>query len=232
MRSSRRRARAGAAAALVLACTGSVRAQDAPDWRALCDARLPPGVVEATASALPVEFLSDETLAQLSSRIPHRPEERVLGVTQTHLNLAAGIRGMSLATPAGTCFRPSITIALKLRMQVRVAAEFPQGTCAHDAVLEHERRHVRANLEQLEVTRAWLQAELVRRHATDVVYGGSQREQVQRAEAQRQAWASLAKQKFAEVNLVHARIDSADEYRRTASLCDGQVARILRGGNP
>ncbi len=221
-----------ATATLLLAHAGPTRAQDASAFQSFCESRLPPGSVEVTASAEPVQTLSDEPLARLSSRIAHRANEHVLGVTQTHLSLSASVRGRSLTLPAGTCFRPNIAIALKLTQQVRVAVEFPPGTCSHDAISDHETRHVQANLRQLDATRQWLQDELARRYENRVLYGASPRELTARVEADRQEWLALAKRKFSEVNAIHARIDSTDEYQRTSTLCSGQIARVLRAATP
>ena len=229
---SGRATQALAAAALLLAFAGTTRAQVASAFQSFCETRLPPGGVEVTASAEAAQFMSDEPLARLSSRIAHRANEHVLGVTQTHLSLAAEARGRTLTLPAGTCFRPKIAIALTLTQQVRVAAEFPPGTCSHDAVREHETRHVQANLRQLDATRQWLQDELARRYENRVLYGASPRELRAQAEAERQDWLELAKQKFSEVNAIHARIDSAEEYQRASTLCNGQVARVLRAATP
>jgi len=76
-----------------------------------------------------------------------------VGLTLNAFALRISTEGEWVDPPeGGSCFWPGrVEVVLSIpQMMVFLAAEYPEGSCQYNAILEHENEHVRTNLEVLE----------------------------------------------------------------------------------
>jgi hypothetical protein len=173
--------------------------------------------------------LSYEELTRLAG---YEGEGRwVLGLTRPALQVEAqwGFSALSDARSGLTCLRPSLTMTLRYRpVQVYVASEFINDSCAYDFVLRHEMRHVDVHVRRLREVALQLQAELQDRLA-GVVHVGRRDELQGRLQAEVTGrWLPRAERDLQDVRREHQLIDSPEEYQRALTACEGRIAAHLR----
>jgi hypothetical protein len=128
------------------------------------------------------------------------------------------------------CLRPRIVVELALRSTVYVAREFAPGSCAHEAIREHEMRHVRANEHAFEAAAAHLEQQMLAHFDGRIFYGDVQAMLAELEASVESVWLPAVRGKFNEVERVHAAIDSPQEYAGNRTICQGEVVHVLRGG--
>jgi hypothetical protein len=140
-----------------------------------------------------------------------------------------GFSALSDARSGLTCLRPSLTMTLRYRpVQVYVASEFINDSCAYDFVLRHEMRHVDVHVRRLREVALQLQAELQDRLA-GVVHVGRRDELQGRLQAEVTGrWLPRAERDLQDVRQEHQLIDSPEEYQRALTVCEGRIAAHLR----
>lgn len=231
-----RRGRQAVAGALLvlLSCLGSGQALAAgPEaLRAACERRLPPGRVQVRTDPVDPVVESRMSYAELTRLAGREGDGRwVLGLTRPALQVEAQWGFSSLSDPRSglSCLRPSLTMTLRYRpVQVYVASEFIDDSCAYDFVLRHELRHVDVHVRRLREVALQLQAELQDRLA-GVVHVGRRDELQGRLQSEVTGrWLPRAERELQDVRREHQLIDSPEEYERALTVCEGRIARHLR----
>lgn len=207
-------------------------AQDPSDrWQALCEAQLPPTVVEVKAEPAPVRHRSDRSVADLM-QIQRLPQENAftLGLTELQLGTRIAFRGPTLSHPRErlVCMRPAITVTLSLDPHVvSVASEFEQGSCAHRHILAHEMRHVQVNQLTLSTAAARMREGMQRSFGNKVYYGEAQELQERLTRHIREQWLPWVQAQMTHTLQRHREIDTPEEYARNRTVCGGEIARTL-----
>lgn len=127
------------------------------------------------------------------------------------------------------CYRPAISITVGYEpLQIAVAQPFAAGTCAFDAIVEHEREHVNIYSQFLSFASRSIEAQLRERIAGNVRYASS----IDAANAQmRQLLRSqvheIVRAELARGQPLHDEFDSIDESLRLLNACNGEIRRGL-----
>ncbi|MDH3474693.1 MAG: hypothetical protein OEM59_13490 [Rhodospirillales bacterium] len=100
--------------------------------------------VEVTIELPEVRLDRSLSRAQLGGMALHGPDERVLGLTKSNLEVATLATYLTYPAESGLCFWVG-RIGVMLRyhsLDVYVAREYRSDSCAYRAILEHEKQHV------------------------------------------------------------------------------------------
>lgn len=109
---------------------------------------------------------------------------------------------------------------------VYVAREYPQGTCGHNAILEHEMKHVQVDRHMVNKYAAQIGQAIKKEIDTRPLYGPVHQSQVKLLQQQmsnrmEQVLNSYSNIMDAERSLLQQKIDSIEEYERVDNLCEG-----------
>lgn len=216
---------AAASAALML-FAGTAHAGD---LEVACAQRLAPTRIEV----LPVyaQPVGNYTLSykELTQRSPMGGNAKTLGLTEGYFktNIQYGYSGLE-SPDGGGCSRPSIKITLSFDpLLVYVGKEFPPGTCEFQHIFTHEQRHIQANQAHLAQVASRLQAELTQYYGNRILYGNPKVVGAELTKQINEVWAPRAKAWMELVKETHARIDTPQEYARSATACNGNIQRVL-----
>jgi hypothetical protein len=94
----------------------------------------------------------DLSIAELDRKVPHGPGSRVLGLAKTGLEFGWSVRFEWQQRGDGFCFWVRRT-ALSIRQpspDIYVAREYRRSSCAYQAILAHERQHMKISREQID----------------------------------------------------------------------------------
>jgi len=202
-------------------------------WLKACDQALGPMRVDVRATEAPLSFSNDRTVEQLTAEAPpYDRAARVLGKTYATLSARVGVtsRYMELPTqPPTTCLRPSIDVELILSdFRVTVAREFAPGTCAYQAVREHELRHVAVNRAVLPRAAEVIRKEILSEYGGRLYFGDPDRIAADLETALTRHWLPRA-QSLIELGLqAHEQIDTPREQDRMSRICNGEVQAVLQ----
>lgn len=161
-----------------------------------------------------------------------RPGHQVLGLTR-----ASAIAQFSLSMPSYQdvtaryeCASPQITLSFGFKeMTVYVGREFPQGSCAHKEILEHEMRHVKAYQEHLASIEKGIQEDISRRFVTGDFWRGQAGAHYARISQELdERWLPYVNREMKKVNLAQALIDTPEEYARLSAACNGEVKQLAQ----
>lgn len=220
----------GLALPLLVATPAPAQAPSAR-WQAVCEAQLPPTVVEVVAEPAPIRHRQDRSVADLM-QIQRLPQENAytLGLTEMRLGTRIAFRSPTLSHPRErlVCMRPAITVTLSLDPHVvSVASEFQEGSCAHRHILAHEMRHVQVNQLTL-VNAAERMREGMRQSFGNKVYYGEAAELQERLTRHiREQWLPWVDAQMKHTLQRHREIDTPEEYARNRTACGGEIARTL-----
>ena len=175
----------------------------------------------------------DNTLSYRDLTRMKRPGARngfVLGLTRTESRVAIQADGTLLQSPDGTmeCVLPRIAVTLYYQpIVVYVSREFKPGSCAYDAILAHEMRHLKSYLDYLPKVEVRVRGKLAGRFAGKPLYAraGESRRLLQR-EIDRN-WMPYIKAEMGRVERLQATIDSPREYARLSKVCQGEVQSLI-----
>lgn len=166
-----------------------------------------------------------QSIRQLGKKMIHGPRQRVLGLTQSDLEVKT--RGHYTVEKSGNrfCFSVrAIDVILKYRaLQVYVAKEYKVGSCAFRAILAHEREHVRVARESLESYTPKIRAVLT----SLLIPTGGEPIQVVSAKAAKAKMESITEQllgpvyreMFESLNRGQAALDTPQQYLRVRNKC-------------
>lgn len=192
------------------------------DWtqsfEVACEQRLPATAIRVgTASGEPqLDFT--RSASDLTAMGAASAGRQVLGLTQTQLrwSVAFGSSGMTRRFGGRHCMRPDIEVKLAFEpMTLFVAREQPEGSCAFDITMNHERQHQRIYQRFLLDVAPRLETELRERFGNRVQYYASEAEAEAAVKASVRDYLSpLVDQSMQEVNALQATIDTPEEYFR------------------
>lgn len=202
-------------------------------WLKICDEKLGPMQVTVHASETPLRFSNDRTVDQLTAEAPpYDRAARVLGKTYATLVAQFGVttRYMAIPTqPPTTCLRPSVDVELILNdFRVTVAREFAPGSCAYNAIREHELRHVAVNRAVLPHAAEMIRGEIQRAYGGRLYFGDPERIAAELQTALMRHWLPRV-QSLIELGLqAHEQIDTPQEQDRMSRVCNGEVQAVLQ----
>lgn len=202
-------------------------------WLKACDEALGPMHVDVRAVETPLAFSNDRSVGQLTAEAPpYDRSARVLGKTYATLVAKFGVtsRYMALPTqPPTTCLRPSIEVELVLNdFRVTVAREFAPGTCAYQAIREHELRHVAVNRAVLPRAAEAIRREIQSEYGGRLYFGDPDRIAADLEAALTRHWLPRV-QSLIELGLqAHEQIDTRQEQERMSRVCNGEVQAVLQ----
>lgn len=192
------------------------------DWlqpfEQVCERRL--GETSVTVAAAPIGERIDlsKSVAELTSLGAPIAGRQVLGLTQTQLKwgVSYSSRGITQQFGGRHCMRPAMEVKLAFEpMTVLVGKEQPEGSCAFNITMDHERKHVRIYERFLDQVAPRIEAELRSRFGNRIFYFASE------AEAERHVNSSIKEylgpmvdKSMLEVTGLQAAIDSPEEYFR------------------
>lgn len=165
----------------------------------------------------------------------------VLGLTRAESRIAIGVQGSLLREGAGgrECVAPQLHVRLSyLPIVIYVGKEFAPASCAYEAILRHEMRHLKVYLEQLPKVKARVQQALDRRFGAggagdsaqpQPLYAASGQARAALAAEMDQRWMPFMKSAMAETEVLQTAIDSPQEYARLSKVCAGEVQLLLSG---
>ncbi len=206
-------------------------------WLKACDEAPGPLPVDLRPQSATLTFFNDRSIAQLTAEAPpYDRAARVLGKTYATLSARFGVisRYMELPTqPPTTCLRPSIEVELILSdFRVTVAREFAPGTCAYNAVREHELRHVAVNRAVMPHAAEMIRKEIEREFGNQLYFGDPDRIAADLEASLTRHWLPRA-QSLIELGLqAHEQIDTPREQDRMSRVCNGEVQAVLQRGLP
>ena len=219
-------------AGLLILCALAPFAQaQSPSWKATCESRLPATAIEVKTAPAPVRFTNHRRVAELTSvqKLPHKGFH-TLGLTEMRLGTSIDYRSPSLTHPNEplACARPHITVTLSLDPHVvSVASEFPEGSCAHRHISEHEMRHVKVNQHTLDDTAARMRQGLLSSFENKVFYGTPAELEARFNRHIRDEWLPWVEAQMRHTLQLHREIDTPQEYARNRTACNGEIARVL-----
>lgn len=202
--------------------------------KAKCEATLGPTFLNVDVHEMQVTDDNSRSIAEITaSRRADRPQlgTATLGLTIVNMKSEWDAKSHMIgsAQQPVVCMRPVINLTLlTTKHTVLIANVYRYGTCAYNAVREHEYKHVQANHDTVIRLRDQLQEELQAYYGTKIYYG---------TQAQLNAWMSdsISKKWNPRITAlrtqIHDEIDTIDtpaEYARVNQKCDGEVNRIAR----
>lgn len=196
-----------------------------------CQAALPQAVNVVVNKQSGYRVENGKSYADLTSvRGARRVNAHVLGLTRTEAKVSIHMDATILkeADSGFECAAPQITITLDyVPIVVFIANEFSPRGCAYAEILAHEARHAQAYLDFMHQVEAELRGALIRRAAARPLYapvGKSARLLEQEIDL---GWMPYIREQLAKVELLHAAIDTPEEYERLSTICKGEVQSIL-----
>lgn len=154
----------------------------------------------------------------------------VMGMTASRTMADISIDGPALLDPAGgrECLAPRIDVLLSFEpLDVYVAREFSQHSCAYREVLKHEMEHVKIYTDELARIERLVQDELERRYGGRPLYANPGRA-IDTLQTQLNAWLDpLIRSEMAKVEVLQARLDTAEETDKLSHACLGEVAYMM-----
>ena len=159
------------------------------------------------------------------------PGRFVLGYTWTEARVQLATEFKTTQDPRSSreCVAPRVKVTLSYEpIVIYIGREFVPGSCAYEAVLAHEMRHLNAYRAHYAAVEAQLRASL-RRHfevpAQPVPLGQGQARLEQDIE---QHWLPAIKAELQKAEAQQRAIDSPQEQARLSKVCQGEVQSIIK----
>jgi hypothetical protein len=178
-------------------------------------------VVRSTAVLAQSDALPFSKLTAMSGG--SSPYHRTVGLTQARLSYTTNIqvRGIEERSSGKVCVRPTVHVDVSISpINVYVASEYRDDKCKHEAILEHEQKHVAVNNAYVAEVAPKLQAELSRAVGSKVLYAGSMasgEEEIKRTVSDvLAAFMDSSERELAERQNA---IDTPEEYARVEAAC-------------
>lgn len=154
----------------------------------------------------------------------------VLGLTRTESRLSMGVDGKMLVDADGgrECLAPRIAVSLSyIPIVIYVGSEFAPGSCAYQAILAHEMRHLKTYLDYLPKVETRVRAALRARFDGQPLYAPVGQVKRQLETEIDQAWMPYLKSEMAKVEALQTAIDTPKEYARLSKVCKGEVQSLI-----
>jgi hypothetical protein len=218
-------------AALAAAVAFTAQSGRAESFRAQCEARLAHSVVTVTPRTAPYTTNMSLDIAELTVKSPppvHGQKTLGLTVARHASDFESERNGLRDPDTGEYCMRPSFQVTLSYNpIEVFVARELAPGSCPYQEVLHHELRHVEAYRQQLSTAVENVGRALRAHYADRIFYGDPESLRSELEKAIEQHWLPFAQHELEAVEKLHQGIDTAKEYRRYQTVCDGEINRIL-----
>lgn len=218
--------------ALAMAAGASART----GFEARCEAEVgrPSSELVAKSTGYSVDnSVSYLALTQMQKAAPG--QQFVLGLTRTESHVSINSTGRILADGkrGRECMAPRLDVQLWYSpIVIYVGSEFAPGTCAYNAILAHEKRHMAAYLAHLDAVERTLRAELAARLGDKPVYAARGEAFAALGRELDATWLPHIKAELAKAEQAHAGIDTPEEYARLSKVCEGEVQSIMGKGAP
>lgn len=200
--------------------------------------RFDPPAIEVQRQSVPLTYTLTRTMEQLT-RLPGRAPGpagqsggRVLGLAHAKYGERSQIRAVFQIQPDGTVCGAANAISVTFGFEERrvyVARELPAGTCIHGEVLNHEMKHVAVDERLLDEFLPQVERRLTATVSRIGTVRGRTQEQVM-ASIRRPVEATL-RQLLDEFTRARdrrqAQVDTAEEYKRVTTACDGELSRYM-----
>jgi hypothetical protein len=201
-----------------------------------CAKQKPPNILaEPLTSVVQYDFTKSRGDLQnfdIDTVSPYGPEHRakVGGLMSGEIRVESRIRFMQekyAARGAGCVHVDSIDIIVHVDPTIYVASEYAKGTCQHAAIIEHEKKHVQADIAVARKYAALLKTKLAAYlRQVDYTHGPYPIERIEAAQARIQEnIQNLVKANNEgmtnERKNVQQQLDSLAEYERVAAQCKG-----------
>jgi len=155
----------------------------------------------------------------------------VLGLTRTESRVSVNLSGPILQDRSSgyECVAPQLRVTLYYApIVVYIGREFPAGSCAYQAILAHEMRHLNTYLDHLPKVEKQVGAALERRFRGKPLYARIGQAQGLLAREIDTAWMPYIKRELNAVERLQAAIDTPQEYARLSKVCKGEVQSLIR----
>ncbi|NTV09227.1 MAG: hypothetical protein HGA47_00425 [Zoogloea sp.] len=203
------------------------------EFQTRCETRLPRASYQVTVQEGGYSVDSRFSYRALGSMgLAAAAGQQVLGLTKLDSKALFSIDAPGLSDPASgyECIAPHVRVTLVYSpMKVFVGREFPPGTCAYQAILEHEMRHVRTNQEHLVEVEKTVNQALARRFTGQPFYARRGEAQGAIEDEMKNQWLPWLQAELKKVEAKQALIDTPEEYRRLGLSCGGEVQRLMKG---
>ncbi len=198
-----------------------------------CKADTAPQIkISASANTLKYNFrLNEKQLGgfKIDTKSPYAKHviTDVGGLMQGGIEMRQSMRYKSLTNPRykQTCmWYDSIEVKITFDPTVYIASEFPQGTCRHNAIMQHEMKHVQVDRQMVNKYADLIGKAIKKEIDTKPMYGPvpeSQKAAMQQTMNHRmeQIMRSYSNIMDAERSLLQQQIDSIEEYERVDNVC-------------
>lgn len=199
-----------------------------------CEAELRPTVVKVEVQEAPIVEDRSLSIADITARrSKSKPAlgNRSLGVTihEVKTQWDAGSAMLGSDRVPIVCLRPQIKLTLINNAHtVYVAREYPYGSCAYNAVREHEERHVRANHLALWRMAQQFESELRTYYGNTIYYGNRNELNKWLSDSFVNNWQPRLRALRDDSHHIHDGIDTKEEYMRVNQMCNGEVYKIAQ----
>lgn len=206
------------------------------DFRALCQQRLPDPVlqVKRVESGFSVDRqLSYRELTGMGADLLRHGKQNVLGITRAEMAATLEIKMARLVSEDDEqeCLTPQVVVTVEYKpIKVYIGREFPPDSCSYREILQHELRHVKAYRRHLPQVEAAIRNKLAGRLDGRILYGEKGTLEDKLKGEVYDEWLPLVDEEIRRVDEAQARIDSAEEYNRMETVCDGQIQEFISPG--
>lgn len=160
------------------------------------------------------------------------PGRHILGLTRGTASATFALELPTYLDSSGrwACSSPQITVRYGFSpMMVYIANEFPEGSCAHQQIMEHEMRHVKAYQAHLETIEKDIGNQLKSRFVTGTPWRAPRGETAPRLQREMsERWLPMIQRQLSQVEEQQQLIDTPEEYARVSDACDGEIKKRLR----
>lgn len=214
-------------AALLL--PGAAMAAD-DSFQARCEREMKP-VLEVQAHEATFDLSNTVSSKVLNTRGSYASVNQLtLGMTSgTHrTEITIDAPGLRDNATGRECISPHIYVDLAYKpLEVFVAREFHQQSCAYRTVYEHEMRHVKVYRDNLPILEQKVRAALEQRYGTHPMYVQADTG-LDKLQADVDSWLRpYIKQLLADVEHQQTLLDSPDEVFRLSHACLGEIEKAM-----
>lgn len=206
------------------------------DFRSLCEQRLPDSSlqVKRAESGYSIDRqLSYRELTGMGADLLRHGKQNVLGITRAEMAATLEIKMARLVSEADEeeCLAPQVVVTVEYKpIKVYIGREFPPDSCSYREILQHELRHVKAYHHHLPRVETAIRNRLAGRLEGRIIYGEKGTLEDKLKGEVYDEWLPLVDEEIRRIDETQARIDSAEEYNRMETVCDGQIQEFIGSG--
>jgi hypothetical protein len=188
-------------------------------------------IIEVSVTPPTVVLKTDLSTRILSTRSRDASgNHSVMGMTAGHTLADVSLDGPTLLNASRTreCISPRIDVLLRFEpLDVYIAREFTQHSCAYREVLKHEMQHVKIYADGLARIERMVLAELTLRYGGKPHYAKAG-QGLDSLHEQLNGWLQpMLREELAQVEVLQAQLDSTEETEILSRACLGEVAMMM-----